>query len=84
MPTRPAPSVLYYAALGDGLALSYGTRPATCQATCWYDDEGSNKGPHFVEEGRGGRTSAYDDRALGRGFGQVSGGAARGWSRRGS
>jgi hypothetical protein len=84
MPTRPAPSVLYYGALGDGLALSYGTRPATRKATCWYDDEGSDEGSHFVEEGGSSRTSAYDDRALGRGFGQVSGGAARGWSRRGS
>lgn len=82
MPTRPAPSVLYYAALGDGLALPYGTRPATRKATCWYDDEGSDEGSHFVEEGRGGRTSAYDDRALGRRFRQVSGGAARGPSRR--
>jgi len=84
MPTRPAPSVLYYAALGNGLALSYGTRPATCQATCWYDNEGSDEGSHFVEESRGSRTSAYDDRALGRGFRQVSGRAAREWSRRGS
>lgn len=83
MPTRAAPSVLYYAALGDGLALSYGTRPATRKATCWYDDEGSDEGSHCVEESRGSRTSAYDDRAMGRSFRQVGSGAAWGRSGRG-